>query len=131
MGPAAVGARSHAAAAIANSRTHRRHRADRQRRLLRRREPARRRFHAHAARPPRRLIAAVAPRRGLLVAAGFGDARSFAVLHEFAVRESSGSRRISDVVLLVRDGAVVGIARASDTPRPKQPGWLGHLFRRN
>jgi uncharacterized protein YtpQ (UPF0354 family) len=76
-------------------------------------------------------IGVVVPRRGLLVAAGFGDARSFAVLHELAVRESSGSRRISDVVLLVRDGAVVDIARASAAPPPKKRGWLGRLFGRN
>jgi hypothetical protein len=77
------------------------------------------------------LIAAVVPRRGLLVAAGFVDARSFAVLHEIAVHESSGSRRISNVVLLVSDGAVVGVARASDAPPPKKSGWLRRLFGRN
>jgi hypothetical protein len=77
------------------------------------------------------LIAAIVPRRGLLAAASFGDTRSFAVLRELAARESSGSRRISDVVLLVRDGAVVDIARVSDAPPPKKPGWLGRLFGRN
>jgi len=76
-------------------------------------------------------IAAVVPRRGLLVAASFDDARSVTVLHELAVREASGSRRISDVVLLVRDGAVVGIAPPSDAPLPKKRGWLGRLFGRN
>jgi hypothetical protein len=76
-------------------------------------------------------IAAVVPRRGLLAAAGFVDTRSFAVLHDLAVRESSGSRRISDVVLLVRDGSVVGIARPSDAPPRKKPGWLGRLFGRH
>jgi hypothetical protein len=77
------------------------------------------------------LIAAVVPRRGLLVAAGFVDARSFGLLHEIAVHESSGSRRISDVVLLVSDGAVVGVTRASDAPPTKKPGWLRRLFGRN
>ena len=77
------------------------------------------------------LIAAAVPRRGLLVATRADDARSIAVLHELAVRESTTSRSISAVVLLVHDGAVVGIGRASDAPSPKKRSWLARLFGRS
>lgn len=85
------------------------------------------------------LIAASVPRRGFLLATTATDAGHLAALTAVTEHEARGSQRLSEAVVLVQRGEIVGRARASDAPQAadaspapaKKPSWLRRLFGRN
>lgn len=82
------------------------------------------------------LLAVTVPRRGLMFVTGaITEPRGMAILRAATHHESGTSRSISEAILLVQDGSVVGEARL-DNPDPlpdppkKKPGFFRRLLGR-
>lgn len=85
------------------------------------------------------VLAASAPRRGLafFTAVTRADKREVLALKALTVQESRTTRAISDALLIVKEGELVGHIVIDDgptdeppAPPPKKQGWLARLFGR-